>query len=527
MWQGGAVFLALPVFALLLAPAAAPTAPVAPPVAAPAASGGVQASYSQAEAEADLTTLLTARGREYLDARARLEAAPRVVAPLVANRLDRSAQALGPAERQRLLALLGAFGRPEDLLAFADQLRRDVKAAARGQAIDAAAPWRLLLHQQGPAAAGLLAELAADRDLDESVRALLLADLIEVLPAGGLTSFIPMVGEGPTILRQALRQALLRRGRERPEERPKLIAAIDQGLTSAPTARLSALLGLRAAIGDIDPVFLERLLQFAEDPRAPFVVRVAALRLLGAGAASTPAIQTKLAQLVTANLKAPRSGGQAAEILGWIALQTLPTAKASTLVAELDLLSADEPRIAAAAFAVAPLASDGAWLPAALSNPWPEVRRAALGRVQSPCSREVIRQLASIAAPPEKRGDTDEGVAREALRALGRCASDDAESALIRALKTKIAEPLRRSEAAKQILIIGGSRGDAAVAKAIETLGDPSLVRRLVEAARVSKQPTPALISALCQVSADFPALRSSVAETLRTIAPGSTCGQT
>ena len=517
------MFLALPVLAILLALTPALAAPKAPPL----ASEHPQASYSQAEAEADLTTLLTARGREYLDARARLEAAPRVVAPLVASRLDRGAPALGPAERQRLLALLGTFARPEDLLAFADQLRRDVKAASRGQRIDAAAPWRLLLHQQGPAAAGILAELAADRELDESVRALLLADLIAILPAEGLTSFIAMIGEGPTILRQALRQALLRRGRERPDERPELIAAIDQRLTNAPTAHLSALLGLRAAIGEIDPVFLDRLLQFSEDPRAPFVVRVAALRLLAAGAASNATIREKLAQLVTANLKAPRSGGQAAEILGWIALQTLPTAEASILVAELDLLSADEPRIAAAAFAVAPLTSDGAWLPAALENPWPEVRRAALARVRAPCPQGVIRQLASIAAPPEKRGDLDEGVAREALRALGRCASADAESALIRVLKTKIAEPLRRSEAAKQILIIGEARGDAAVAKAIETLGDPSLVRRLVEAAQVSKQPTPALIRALCQVSADFPALRSSVAETLRTIAPGSTCSQT
>ncbi|MCA9660901.1 MAG: hypothetical protein KC486_21340, partial [Myxococcales bacterium] len=122
-----------------------------------------------------------------------------------------------------------------------------------------------------------------------------------------------------------------------------------------------------------------------------------------------------------------------------------------------------------------------------------------------------------------KGGEADEAVARAAIRALGRCGTD-AEAPLIKLLNKKTAEDLRRAEAAKQLLLIGGARGDAAVAKALETLGDPSLVRRLVASAKAAAEPTPALLSALCQVSADLPALRSSVADTLRTIAPGTTC---
>lgn len=531
------MFSAFPVIALLTlaAPSQAATeiAPTtAPDVRTEAASdvpaGGSaapQSTYSPAQVEADLTTLLTARGRDYLDARARLEAAPTTVAPRVAARLAETSPALAPAERQRLLALLGAFGRPEDLRAFADELRRDVAAATPGQALSAAEPWRQLLKAQGLSAAPILGELAADRDLDEGTRALLLGDLIDVLPTEQVAAFVAMVGDGPATLRQALRQALIRRGRDRPDDRASLIESVDKALTEVADARKPALLGLRATLGELDPEFLARLASFAESPKAPFIVRVASLRLL-APAAETPAARGALTRLATANLSAPQRSDQASELLGWIALRALPDSDASQLVSSLGLLEADEPRIAAAAFTVAPLPSDGSWLASALDHPWPEVRKAAIRRVDAPCSRDQIKRLGSSAAPPEKRGESDDAVAREALRALGRCASPEAESALIRALNTKISTPLRRSEAAKQLLLIGRPKGDKAVAKAIETLGDPSLVRRLVEAARASTDPTPALIQSLCQVSADFPALRSTVAETLRLIAPGSTCSQ-
>ncbi|MEZ4381562.1 MAG: hypothetical protein R3A79_09450 [Nannocystaceae bacterium] len=508
----------LPVLALLLV---APATAVSPPEGAPESVQTPPQAYTQAEAQADIDTLLRDRGRDYLLARGRLEEHPTVAAPLVGARLQDAA--LGPAERQRLLALLGAFGRPEDLRAFAVELRRSAAAAAPGQAIPAVEPWRILLREQGAPAAEVLAELVGDRELAEDLRALLLGDLIEILPPEALPPYVALVGKGQESLRQALRRALARRARERPSDGPALLAAVDQAFEQAEASQKAALLGLRAALSDADdPAFTGRLVVLAEDAGAPFVVRVAALRLLGARA-SEAAIRDALVRLAAANLAADRREQQAAEILGWLALRALPDADAAALAARLELLGADAPRIASAAFAVAALPADGSWLEPALEHPWPEVRHVALGRVAAPCDRDVVRRLASAAGDPSKGGEADEAVAREAIRALGRC-GDEAEAPLIKLLNKKTADDLRRAEAAKQLLVIGGARGDAAVAKALETLGDPSLVRRLVDAAQATEEASPALLRALCQVSADLPALRSSVAATLRTIAPGHAC---
>jgi hypothetical protein len=499
----------------------APAAPASPPESASAAAEAPAPAYTQAQAQADIDTLLRDRGRDYLLARGRLEEHPTIAAPLVAARLQ--GDALGPAERQRLLALLGAFGRPEDLRAFADELRRSAAAAPPGQEIPAVEPWRILLREQGAPAAEVLAELVGDRDLSEDLRALLLSDLIEILPADALPPYVALVGTGQASLRQALRRALARRARERPTDRPALLGAVDQAIEGAEASQKAALLGLRAALSDeVDPAFFDRLVALAEDVAAPFVVRVAALRLLGARA-SEAAIRDALLRVAAANLAAAQRQRQAAEILGWLALRALPEADAGALIGRLDLLDAEAPRIASAAFAVAPLPADGGWLDPALEHPWPEVRQAALSRVAAPCTRDMIRRLTTAVGDPAKGGEADEAVARAAIRALGRCGAD-AEAPLIKLLNRKTAEDLRRAEAAKQLLVIGGPRGDAAVAKALETLGDPSLVRRLVESAKAAEEPTQALLTALCQVSTDLPALRSSVADTLRTIAPGTAC---
>ncbi|MCA9663823.1 MAG: hypothetical protein KC486_36190, partial [Myxococcales bacterium] len=201
----------LPVLALLLV---APAASASPPESASAAAETPAAPYTQAEAQADIDTLLRDRGRDYLLARGRLEEHPTIAAPLVAGRLQ--GDGLGPAERQRLLALLGAFGRPEDLRAFADELRRSAAAAPPGQEIPSVEPWRILLREQGAPAAEVLAELVGDRDLSEDLRALLLGDLIEILPPEALPPYVALVGTGQASLRQALRRALARRARERP-----------------------------------------------------------------------------------------------------------------------------------------------------------------------------------------------------------------------------------------------------------------------------------------------------------------------
>ncbi|MFY0541805.1 hypothetical protein [Nannocystis pusilla] len=141
-----------PVLLAALAPArggkAKPAAPPAPePVAAPP-------PYGQEQAAADIELVLTGRGKDYLQARARLEQHPAVAAPLVTARMA-ATPAPTTAEQRRLLALLGGIARPEDIPLFADAMRRDVAAAVKqsqeqGIELPAAEPWREVLRAQGP-----------------------------------------------------------------------------------------------------------------------------------------------------------------------------------------------------------------------------------------------------------------------------------------------------------------------------------------------------------------------------------------
>ncbi|MCB9702735.1 MAG: hypothetical protein H6711_12640 [Myxococcales bacterium] len=515
-------------FALALALTHAPVAvsPSASPPPDPSAAASEPApTYGRAEADADLDTLLVARGREYLDARARLEENPVIVAPLVAARLAATSPPLGPAERQRLIVLLGAFGRPEDLRVFADQLRREVAGASPGNELAAAEPWRILLREQGPAAATTLIELVGDRSLGEGLRAVLLADLLAILPPDRLPEFVAMVGVGQETLRQALRQGLARRARQSPGDRQGLLDAVDRAIEGAQPSQQAALLGLRASLSEgADAGFHGRLIALAEADQSPFVVRVAAIRIL-AGHVDAAEIQGALLRLAATHLTPTARRVQASEILGWLALRALPPALVRELATTLDLRGDDSPRLAAAAYDVAALADDGAWLAEGLAHPWPEVQVAALARVAAPCPRDVVRRLAGVAAMPEKGGTDDLLVAREAIRALGRCGAGDPESALIKLLGNNRVEGQRRGEAARQLLVIGAPRGIAAVAKALETAGDPEVVRRLVDAVRAAggAPPEPVIVG-LCQVAVDLPALRAPVADTLRQVAPGRTC---
>ncbi|HEY8379141.1 MAG TPA: hypothetical protein VIK91_21760, partial [Nannocystis sp.] len=160
--------------------APARTAPAEPPAPAPAPAP----AYDAEEARADIELILTGRGRDYLDARARLERHPDVAAPLVAARLT-AVPAPTVAEQRRLLALLSGIARPEDAALFADALRRDVAAAVKqsqeqGIELAAAEPWRAILRAQGAAAAPALTGLVAEKTFSEELRGLLLGDLVAV-----------------------------------------------------------------------------------------------------------------------------------------------------------------------------------------------------------------------------------------------------------------------------------------------------------------------------------------------------------
>jgi len=500
LWQPCAVatLLSCALLGSLLAPAV-----TSPPSPSPAP---LAAAYGPAEADVDLDRLLQERGRPYLEARARLEANPSLAAPAVATRLRR-VPAPTAAEERRLLALLAGMARPEDLEVFAAQLRRDVAASHQRSpgASDesrAAAPWRAILREQGAAAVPVLTALVGDRELGSDLRALVLGDLVAVTPAEQLAPLVDLIGGGALELRLALRVALARRAQSSPTDRAALLTAVDAAIPPSEPSRKAALIGVRAALTDgPDPTFTAQAIAWALDDTAAFVVRVAALRALLARAADA-VVQTSLAALAARHLDPTRRAEQASEVLGALALQGLTAAAARALVERHGLLAATAPRIASAAYNSALLASDGSWLTASQAHPWPEVRGAALTRVEGPCAAAMVKKLAQIADATARKGEAEAIVAREAIAALGRCGGDAARAALVRMLDDGDQDPERRAEAGRQLVKHHGHRGAAAVAAASARTPDVGLSIRLVRALQRSEVPPSAeVLEALCTAS--------------------------
>lgn len=485
---------------LALAPARRPPAPTPAPAPPP------PPAYTEAQASADLEQVLVGRGREYLEARARLEASPAIAAPLVSTRLT-GTPAPTQVEQRRLLALLGVIARPEDIEHFAAALRRDVAAQKKlsqeqGSELRAAEPWREILRAQGTRAAPALTGLVAEKTFSEELRAQLIADLVAVTPPEQLPGLVALVGLGAPTLRAALRQAIARRAQSAPQERALLIAAVDAALAASEPARKAGLVLLRATLGDAaDAAFTQVAVGLAEDEGAGFGVRVAAIRVLTARR-SDPAAQATLERLATHHLAPERRDQQRSEILGSLALAGVEPARARALVERLQLTRAAAPRTAAAAYAVAELPRGAAWLEESQKHPWPEVRSAALARVEAPCDAALVARLRDALATASARRETDAAVAREAIVALGRCGGPEAHAALVALVGDAEQDLERRAEAARQVLRNGDPRGVDAVAAALRGTDDLAFAMRLVRALqRLEGPPTQAVRDALCAAS--------------------------
>lgn len=516
-----AILLTCALLGALLAPTAASPSPA--PAPAPAV-------YGASEADSDLERVLHERGRPYLEARARLEAAPALAAPAVAARLRRI-PAPTIAEERRLLALLSGMARPEDLEMFAAQLRRDVAASHNGapgarDELRAAGPWRAILREQGAASVPTLTALVGDRQLGPDLRALLLADLVAVTPPQQLVTLVALVGGGALELRLALRVALARRAQSSPADREVLLAAVDAAIVDSEPSRKAALISLRAGLGD-DAAFTTRAIEWAVDDTAAFVVRVAALRVLLERAAEAT-VQTSLNALAVRHLDPTRQTEQASEVIGALALQGLAVEAAQALVERHRLLAAAAPRIASAAYGAAKLAADGSWLAASQAHPWPEVRSAALTRVEGPCATPMVKKLAQVADATGRKGEAEAIVAREAIAAIGRCGGDAARAALVRLLDDGEQDPERRAEAGRQLVKHHGPRGAAAVAAASQRTPDVGLAIRLVRALQRSEPPaSPEVREALCAAS-EAAETASAARQAISVLMPGedAPCGE-
>ena len=498
------------VLAGLAAPVDVAAAAEQPEPAAPATAD----AYSVERARADLEALVNGRGREYLEARARLEANAAVTAPLVLERIS-AVPAPGPAERGRLLALLGTFRRPEDLALFADQLRQ--LARRRDADLAGIELWRRLLREQGGAATPALSQLVADKEIHEDIRAQLLGDLVDAYPPERLAELVELLGRGQTLLRRELQRAVTKRTRTSPDDRARVAAALDQkldSLTGPEGAKdpyhAAAVIQLRATLVDPkDPAdataVAQRFGTLAKNAGAGFALRVSAIRALVKLGSEQATAQTLLVELVRATVAPSAREAQANEILGWIALRGLSPARAQPLIREFQLLTATAPRLASAAYALSPAPAAGAWdawLASSQEHPWPQVRSAALDRVDSPCEQAVSRFIGALADESKRGGDDESTVARAAMAALGRCEDETSRAQLESILRKHKLDQNWRGEAARQLVKHYGSEGADAVARSLDIEADLATALRFIRALGLSPEAaTPAVQRALCTAS--------------------------
>ncbi len=477
-------------------------------------------AYTAEQCERDLDTLLTHSDRSYLEARRRLEANPLLTAPAIAARLQ-GVPAPGPASRNRLLAVLGQFHRPEDIERFAGQLR---KTALDPQAkLEDLIPWRSLLREQGAAAMPVLTALVGDRKLDENIRGLLLTDLVEVYPIEQISGLLALVGRGAPNLRRALHLALRKRSSSRAQERKALLAGVDAELQTDDPERLASLIRLRSTLTHRhDPAFVAKLLTLVppSTTQAPaFAIQVVAIRGLVSLRDRDPQIKTHLEQLVRTHLTPSQREYQASEILGWLALTGLDDDTARTLADSLALTGATAPRLASAAYRVATL--EGAWLSESQQHPWPQVRAAAIDRVLPPCPGGQVSQLATIAGL--RRGDEDGSVARSAILALGRCRSPDAQRQLEKLLHNQELDAGRRASAGSQLIKQFGNAGAQQVAKALDKTPDIGVARRLIQVLGRGGLATPTVVTSLCEAG-EIPEMAADARAALVRVGASPSC---
>ena len=481
-----------------------------------AAPAETEPTYAQAQADADVETIVSDSSKAYLQARGRLEAHPVVAAVALRARLD-AVPAPGPSEQRRLLGVLGQLGQPEDLARFAAALRRAVVNADPGaDPVEVAHPWRTLLLEQGPAATAHLQTLVGDTALPDELRAQLLTDWVGLQPADDTAELVVLVGRGQPELERELRRALADRARRDAVVRDAVIAAtdaaLDQALGEPPVQteaeRLPALLRFRARVGGDDPALVERLIGIARDDDARFGARVASLR--GLSALPPEQTATPVGTLAEQQLEAAASGSQRGEVLGWLALQSLPEAHAAPLAVRFALQASDAPRLAALGFALAPPEQAAQWLPQALANPWPQVRQAALERVSGPCADATVEALSTTGSSTDEGGDTDRAAARAAVAALGRCSADKPLRAILVNARGDIE---LRAEAARQLARLGEV---SPVVKLLNARPEPALARRLAAALRHAPATDDDMDATLCAYVERTGPVARAAAETLR-----------
>lgn len=476
--------------ATALAPAPTPTPTPTPPPVIDDATGSPPSVGQQAAI--DVAALLGDDTKEYLAARARLAEHP---AEATEALLDRLAVIPAPsdADKKRLLDVLAEVGGGDHVDLFIAELRRGLNKAGDAKAREAVLDrWLPLLAAQGDATREPLTELVGDQDLPLVVRQRLLEEVVALSEPAGVTALTVLIGRGHRQLRKALVRALARRAKASAELRAALLARIDAALDARDQAqRIPSLIVARASLTEgSDPAFVGKLAALAEDAAAPFGVRVAAVR--GLSRDGSPTAIDALEATARRQLDADNVQTQAGEILAWLSLTGLPEDRAGKLATRHALREHDAPRLAALGWSVGPVPTDHAWLATSQDNPWPQVRQAALDRVDGTCADATRSYLRGRL---DKDGEPNAAVARASVAALGRCGDWQGLRQLMIDERVDV-EP--RTEAARQLTKRGGTPGAETVAKVLAAGPDRRMARRLTRALRHAPKATALVTETLC-----------------------------
>ncbi len=516
---------------LLCAPAALnPTtdAAVITPVTAPTFA---EIPYSFDRARDDVRSILVERGREYLRARQALEDHPAEAARAVVDRMN-AVPAPGPQQQQRLMSVLSVLHRPEHVHIFADRLRG---AMLDEQEIE---PWRSLLIEQGATASDPLLALVADRQLSEIQRGELLGDLVALIPIERIDELTAQVGRGSSSLQQQLRRALIRRARHGEHEQAEIAKGLDHAISEAERTgpspnvsdRLASLLVLRALCKPKDSDFAGQLASHAKMGNQAFVVRAAAIHALGkikSGGDVLADIARTQGKALKPTARNHRDS-QAAELLTWLSLTALiatDAEAAKSIAGELKLRGSSAPRLSALAYSLVDLDPHQAWLETSQENPWPEVQRSALMRVDGPCTRKTIKRLTLRSSAPQRGGSEYPIVAKAAIVALGRCASESSFDALADILADDSIEAPLRAEAAEQLIRRDVPGGADLIARIVAQDGLPQLSLHLIEALSHAPSPTTLVRESLClAIQAEDPTIARAASSTFSRHFRGESC---
>ncbi|MGB1699598.1 MAG: hypothetical protein ACPHRO_06585, partial [Nannocystaceae bacterium] len=248
----------------------------------------------------------------------------------------------------------------------------------------------------------------------------------------------------------------------------------------------------------------------ATSSTSSFDVSIACLAVLGDLASTWDASPPSLLNFARTHLAPERRDQAASALLGGFALTTLADADARTLIAELDLLSVEDPRLHALALQRADLGPMHRWLATALEDPWPEVQLAAMARIQAPCSPEILTTLAT-----EARAESTalRKVERAAIRSLGRC-GPSAVPPLGDLMSDTSLAPWKRADAAAQIARLDPRR--VVDVAALMSDGDDALVVAILQALQSVDDPPTDLVRAACRLTAERPKIEADARRTLK-----------